>query len=153
MRADIAVYSPDRKLQLVVEVKKSSQVKLPSAGWAQHVHRNLLVHAGIPRAHYFLLAVLPSRLYLWKESGVSEADRAPDYEADANELLRPYFDRLAVPPEQANDYELETIIKTWLKEISENELPANGSLNWLRDSGLYDALKNSSVEMQAAIAA
>jgi len=153
MRADIAVYSTDRKLQLVVEVKKRSRAKLPSTDWAWQIHRNLLTHAGIPWTRYFLLAILPGRFYLWKESGAGEADREADYEVNADELLRPYFDRLSVPPEQASEYELETAVKSWLKEVSENELPADGSLNWLKESGLYDVLKNSSVEMQAALAA
>lgn len=153
-RADVAVYSPDRKLQLVVEVKKSSQAKSPSVDLARQIHRNLLAHAGIPRTRYFLLAILPGQFYLWKESGApDEIGRAPDYEASTSELLKPYFDRLSVPPERASEYQLETIVNAWLQDVSGAELPLDDSLNWLQESGLYDVLKNSSVEMQAAIAA
>jgi hypothetical protein len=91
-RADVAVYSADRQLQLVVEVKKRSRSKAPLKDWAIEIHRNLYAHAGVPKTRFFLLAILPGDFYLWKENGGQEIDRSPDYVADASEILKPYFD-------------------------------------------------------------
>jgi len=152
-RADVAVFSPDRKLQLVVEVKKSLRAKQPMEKWATAIHRNLYAHAGIPKAPYFLLALLPGNFYLWKESGAREFDRPPDYEADANEILKPYFDELSSSPEAASEFALEAIVSCWLRDISDAELANDASLKWLDESELHAALKNGSVEMQIPIAA
>jgi hypothetical protein len=43
-RTDIAVYSPGKKLQLVVEIRKKPDTKLDSE-WAQTVFRNLVLHS------------------------------------------------------------------------------------------------------------
>src|SRR5215831_18277134 len=72
---DIAVYSPDGQLQLVVEAKSQQQT---SREWAARFRRNLLVHDVIPPANYFLLA-MPDHLYLWKD-GVNLAEAPPTYE-------------------------------------------------------------------------
>jgi hypothetical protein len=150
---DVAVYSPGRNLQLVVEVKKSPGFRRPSVEWATQIHRNLLVHSGIPRAPYFLLALLPDRLYLWKEREAGDPNRAPDYEIDARNILKPYLDQLAPAPEDASEMQLETVIISWLKDITSSKQPLDASLSWLYDSGLYAALKDGSVEMQNKIAA
>ena len=152
-RADVAVYSPGRKLQLVVEVKNSAYAERPPQNWAQQIHRNLHAHSGLPPAAYFLLALLPGNFYLWKEGGSHNFDRPADFEADADQLLQPYFDRLSVPPENASGYDLEVIVSTWLKDLLEKEPPSDEAHQWLLESGLYAALKGGSVEMQAPLAA
>lgn len=152
-RADVAVFSPDRKLQLVVEVKKSARAKPPVNKSAMEIRRNLYVHAGIPKAPYFLLAILPGSFYLWKESGAPAFDRPPDYEADANEILKPYFDQLSVLPEVANEFELEAAVSSWLSDLADAELANDALFKWIDESGLHTVLKNGSVEMQIPIAA
>lgn len=152
-RADVAVFSSDRKLQLVVEVKKSSRAKPPLKRWAIEIHRNLQAHAGIPKTPYFLLAILPGSFYLWKESGTSAFDRPPDYEVDANEILKPYFDQLSAPLEVASEFELEAAVSSWLSDVVDAEFANDAALKWLDESGLHAVLKNGSVEMQIPIAA
>src|SRR5258705_7574917 len=44
-RADVAVYSPDNKLQLVVEVKKKPRAQANLKDWATKVRRNLVAHS------------------------------------------------------------------------------------------------------------
>src|SRR5256885_1615764 len=44
-RADVAVYSRDKKLQLVVEVKRKPRTKANLKEWATNIHRNLLAHS------------------------------------------------------------------------------------------------------------
>jgi hypothetical protein len=153
-RADVAVYSPDRKLQVVVEVKKSARINAgPLKQRATQIHRNLLAHAGLPKAAYFLLAILPGYFYLWKEDHVANLDRQPDYEINANEILKPYFDGLSVPPEHANDFELEKLVSSWLSDVAKSPPPTDKTLQWLQDSGLYESLKDGLVEIQAPLAA
>lgn len=152
-RIDIAVRSLNQRLILIVEVRKSSRAKIPLAVWATKIHRNLLAHSGIPPTPYFLLAILPGSFYLWKGNSALNFERQPDYEVNANEILQPYFDRLPHPPEIASDYELEALMTSWLKDISSSHLPEGPLYEWLRDSGLYEALRGGSVEMQMPVAA
>jgi hypothetical protein len=152
-RVDVAVYSPDKKLQLVVEVKKKPKAKKSLRKWAAQIHRNLIAHAGIPNAPYFLLAILPGKLYLWKDHDPSSFDREPDYEIEAQEVLKPYFDQAPLPLEKASEYHLELLMNSWLKDIANAKQLTDSSLTWLQDSGLFKAIANGSVVMQTSIAA
>lgn len=58
---DIAVYSADGKLLLLVEIKGMATT---DATWAAQYRRNLLAHHVIPPSPYFLL-VASDRMYLW----------------------------------------------------------------------------------------
>jgi hypothetical protein len=154
-RADVAVYSPDNKLRLVVEVKKKPVAKKISREWAASIHRNLLAHGGIPITPYFLLVVPPDYLFLWKEGDATNFERKPDYEVEAKEFLERYFDKpqpsLKVTSEH---YYLEHLVSRWLKDlVKSNPLTDQPSRKWLYDSGLYDAIKDGKVVMQAKVAA
>jgi hypothetical protein len=117
------------------------------------MRHNLLAHAGIPVSPYFMLALIPDYLYLWKESYPVDPDRAPDYEIPLQEVLQPYLAHLALPPFRVDDKQMGEIIAAWLKEITAAQPSADASLQWLYDSGLYEALKDGSVEMQEKLAA
>ena len=60
--ADIAVYSPDDRLKLVVEVKGYRNA---TDEWAAQMRRNLLEYNAVPVGEFFLL-VLPEYFYLWR---------------------------------------------------------------------------------------
>ena len=60
---DIAVYSPNNELQLIVEVKNKIGA---TPEWAANMRRNLSIHSIVPYSPYFLLA-LPDYFYLWKD--------------------------------------------------------------------------------------
>jgi len=152
-RADVAVYSPDNRLQLVVEVKKRPTTQANLREWATKVRRNLMSHSGIPNTAYFLLAVFPDTLFLWKQNEPVDIEKAPDYEARVPDGLKASFDELASGPDNASDYHLEMVTTSWLKDLAKSARSNDPSLQWLYDSGLYEAIKNGSVVMQAAIAA
>jgi len=152
-RADVAAYARGGTPILVAEVRKSAEVKTPLRESAIRIHRNLIMHSGIPGTPYFLLALLPDHLYFWKGNGDAGAEREPDYEINAPEILNHYFALIAATPDRANRSQLETVIKLWLKDVAAAEESAETVPAWLRESGLSDALKNSSVEMETAIAA
>ena len=148
-RVDIAVYSPDRKLQLVVEIKNKLGA---SAEWVTRMRHNLLVHSFIPPAPYFLL-VLPDFFYLWIDTTPVNNLAEPDYKIDATEVLAPYLKS----NQSLNDisgYGLELLIMSWLEDTVRTELQrdtVDPNLQWLFDSGLYEAVTRGSVAVEATV--
>ena len=146
-RVDIAVYNPDGKLQLVVEVKNRPHA---SAEWVAHLRHNLLAHAFIPPSPYFLLA-LPDFFYLWKDAvSLDILTKPPDYQISAPEVLATYLNF----PQSLNDLShagLELLMTAWLEDIIHAELQRDAvdpSLQWLFDSGLYEAIARGSVAIE-----
>lgn len=144
---DIAVYNPDGELQLVVEVKNRPHA---SAEWVAHLRRNLLAHAFIPPSPYFLLA-LPDFFYLWKDAASLDILATPDFQISAPEVLAPYLNF----PLSLNDLShagLELLMTAWLEDIIHAELQRDATgpnLQWLFDSGLYEAIARGSVAIEA----
>jgi len=150
-RVDVAVFSPDQKVQLVVEVKRSPGDKKELKEWAIRIRRNLLSHAGIPSSRYFLLAALPDRLFLWAPQPTFDPNRAADYEVNAEDTLKEYLDSLSVPPHAIREHEYEHLVSSWLEDIAKSAPSENPSLGWFYQSGLYDAVKDGSVVMEATV--
>ena len=148
-RVDIAVYSPDRKLQLIVEIKNKLGA---SAEWVTRMRHNLLTHSFIPHGPYFLL-VLPDFFYLWTDTMPVNNLAEPDYKIEATEVLAPYLKS----NQSLNDisrYGLELLIMSWLEDIVRTELQrdtVDPSLQWLFDSGLYEAVTRGSVAIEATV--
>ena len=113
----------------------------------------MIAHSGIPNAPYFLLVILPGYLYLWKDNDSLSLNKAPDYEIEAQGILRPYLEQLQFPLEKASEFHLESIVTAWLKDIVSAKQLTDPSLTWLQDSGLFKAITKGSVVMQAPIAA
>ena len=110
-RVDIAVYSPDRKLQLVVEIKNKLGA---STEWATRMRHNLLVHSFIPHVPYFLL-VLPDFFYLWTDTTSMNNLAKPDYKIEAAKILAPYLK----PTRSLNNlsgYGLELLTISWMED-------------------------------------
>ena len=148
-RVDIAVYSPDRKLQLVVEIKNKLGA---SAEWVTRMRHNLLVHSFIPHVPYFLL-VLPDFFYLWTDTTPVNNLAEPDYKIDATEVLAPYL-RSSQSLNDISGYGLELLIMSWLEDTVRTELQrdtVDPNLQWLFDSGLYEAVTRGSVAVEATV--
>ncbi|MCI0438426.1 MAG: hypothetical protein L0177_04775 [Chloroflexi bacterium] len=144
-RPDIAVYSPDGRIQLVVEIKTRKGV---SDDWAAQLRRNLIVHSAIPRSKFFLLA-LPDYFYLWKED-YSPSVKPPDYKAKSKEMLRNYLTTLDV--QTLSEPGLELIVEAWLDDLINSELDKSSlgpEWNWLFDSGLYESIKRGSIVVES----
>jgi len=146
---DIAVYSPDRKLQLVVEIKNKLGA---SAEWVIRMRHNLLAHSFIPHTPYFFL-VLPDFFYLWIDTTPVNNLAEPDYKIDATEVLAPYLKS----NQSLNDisgYGIELLIMSWLEDTVRTELQrdtVDPILQWLFDSGLYEAVTRGSVAVEATV--
>ena len=146
--ADIEVYSPDRRLQLVVEVKGKSDA---TPQWAAQIRRNLLSHLLIPPAPFFLLASR-DHFYLWKDGTAQLDAKLPDYVVDSRPIIAPYIDNTSIKLERIGDSSLQLIITSWLNLLVNSQLsPADisGTEKWLLESGLYDAIKKGSVEPES----
>jgi len=146
--ADIAVYSPDQELKLVVEVKNKYGA---NHEWAVQLRRNLLSHSAVPRAPFFILA-LADHLYLWKDGAESTEARPADYVVDAAPILSGYLNNTQSDPRRTSR-ELELILASWLNLLTISELTQDKAApheKWLFESGLYDAIKNGSVETEAS---
>src|SRR5947209_7021620 len=105
--ADFAVQSPDRQLQLLVEARS----KVPaSKEWAARMRRNLFDHLNLPPVRFFLLA-LPERFYLWKDASPLTMT-PPDYEEDAQEVLKPYLDKVQIPLVDLSQNSFELLVQS-----------------------------------------
>lgn len=139
-RVDFGVYSPDDRLQLVVEVKG---IKGATDGWAANMRRNLLVHEVIPNAPFFLLA-LPEYFYLWQHN--TSTDPVPaNYKVRAREVLRHYLDDTNL--EQLSEQGFELLVSAWLHDLAHSQLTKEAApeLSWIFDSGLYGCIAGGSV--------
>jgi hypothetical protein len=155
-RVDVAVYSTEQQLQLVVEVKKPpTDTTVSPKQWAAQIRKNLFVHSGIPNAPYFLLAAVPEFFYLWKNHEPLNYEKAPDYVIEAKVLLANYLSQTPSTDDQTDSYSHELIISSWLNELiqSKNRPQNNLALKWTLDSGLYQAIQNGKVVMESRVAA
>jgi hypothetical protein len=112
-----------------------------SPRWAAQLRRNLMPHWGAARPKYFLLA-MPDKFYLWRDGATAETEAPADFEIDARDLLRPYFEGAKVSPTSINPYVFELIVAGWLHALlASDDLPAEMRS---RDPGLaelFDAVK------------
>jgi hypothetical protein len=144
--ADIAVYSPDDQLKLIVEVKSYRNA---TDEWAAKLRKNLLGDGFIPASEFFLL-VLPEYSYLWRRCESLDAVQA-DYKFSTKDVLQ--FRGDAANSERLSSVGLELLTSSWLNalavsQVSREEAP---ELGWIFDSGLYDSIKGGSVRVESKL--
>ena len=149
--ADFAVYGPDGRLALVVEAKRRSGA---SADWAAEFYRNLVGHGRLPMSPYFLLA-LADRLYLWRgetgDDAAAAVQWAPDVEADARRSLGPFVESAGLGLDALSGRGLELVVLSWLESLVWPGGGATGEDDWVRSSGLLDAIRGGRVEVEPAL--
>lgn len=146
-KPDIAVYSADHKLLMVVEIKGTPK---SDESWAAKLRRNLVVHGAVPVAPYFLL-VVPDHLYLWENEDSSEAV-PPSYSADTRTVLQKYLPKWkSVKREPVSERGLELAVQSWLSELTAADCnaPVNEAANaWLQGSGLTERIRTGEVRAE-----
>jgi hypothetical protein len=142
-RADFVIRSPDDRVLLVVEAKKRVNA---SAEWAAQLRRNLAVQGALPPSPYFMLA-LPDKFFLWKHAS-SHQPVPPDYEFDAEAVLRPYLASLKSPLSDLSETSFESVVRLWLEDLVREE--GLDQPRWLHASGLDTALRDAIVTSRAA---
>ena len=147
--ADITIYGRDGGLKLLVEVKSK---RGKSREWAARLRRNMYAHGQLPRVPYFLVA-LPDRFYLWRDIADPQALVDPQYSVDPTSVLRPYFDRAHTSSQTVTGTGLEFAVSAWLEKLANGRNQPTALYNepWLRQSGLLEAIRGGSVEVQALV--
>ncbi|SOD03483.1 hypothetical protein SAMN05216486_11418 [bacterium JGI 053] len=149
-RADAAVYSADGELMLVVEVKSNPPAGREAATlWAEKIHRNLIVHAGVPGAPYFMLVGYPRSFFLWRQPFHAGPSGEPD-EIHFGPLLEPYCGEIALPGTEEG-YEQERIVSRWLEESVHGDHPSapDAAPAWLQR--LFNELSGGTVVRQTPV--
>ncbi len=147
---DIAVYSRDDELQLMVEVKSRVDA---TVGWAAHMRRNMVAHLGLPRSPFFLLA-LPDHFYLWRGPASPLDIVPPDYDIDPVPLLADYVDDAQRALGVISEYGLTLAVSSWLADLVATDVDMEvipPKYAWLVNSGLYSAIKSGTVKSQPAL--
>lgn len=147
--ADIAIYGRDGGLKMLVEAKSKRE---KSRGWAARLRHNMYAHGQLPRVPYFLVA-LPDRFYLWRDMADPQALVDPQYSVDPTSVLRPYFDRAHTSSQTVTETGLELAVSAWLEKManSPNQPASLHNEQWLHQSGLLEAIRGGSVEVQALV--
>lgn len=157
-KVDITVYDPKGDLRLVVEIKSRSG---RSTEWAARTLRNLLLNTAIPDAPYFLL-VLPDTMFLWdgrqrslaEDPHLSNGGPPPDYQAETADVLSGYLQESSFSLEELSEDELGMLVSSWLTEITSlalSELGTGPQLEWLFESGLYEAIRDGELTTEALV--
>jgi hypothetical protein len=143
-RCGVAVLDDGGQPLLVAEVKARRGVSDPAA-WATQIRGNLLRHAGVPSAPYFMVVLAPDVAALWVRRGRDAADAPPDYLIDAGPALRPRL--AAVEDEDEPRWRVaERSAAAWIED-----LVRDGSAEpWFVESGLRDAIHGGRVVTEAA---
>ena len=148
MRADLVAYDKDGQLVVVVEVKNKTGT---SRQWSVQMRRNIYAHGFWPKTRYFLL-VLPDRFYLWKNAPNTPEVVEPDYELDALVLLKPYYERSGLSPEDLSGAGFELLVASWLSELMQTGVALSADQqSWLVDSGLLEAISGGRLISEAEI--
>lgn len=149
-RVDIAVYSRDDELQLVVEVKNKTHA---TAAWAANMRRNLAVHLAIPNSPFFLLA-LPDHFFLWQNAPSATEAILPGYDVDPVPLLAAYISDAQHTLSSISESGLAMAVSSWLTNLVTSTLhktKAQTDQVWLFDTGLYQAIKGGVVKSQVTL--
>jgi hypothetical protein len=147
---DFALHSRDQRLTTLVEVKSKPNT---SSGWATQLRRNRLAHGNPSRRGDYLLLATPDRLYLWKGASDDPAPLQPSFEADAQPLFAPYFERAGVRAEGASPEAFELVVAAWLGDLVRAAEPREklaAQQPWLVDSGFLDAVVGGQIEYATA---
>lgn len=155
-RADVAVYGPEGRLQLVAEVK-NHHAKSPQ--WAARTLRNMVAHGLIPPAPY-LMMVTADAILLWDNrdgrivENLNLADEGvePDYRADAGEVLEDYLEGSQISAAELSEEGLTMMLTSWLTEVMNSANPdeyGGSRVQWLVDSGLYEAIRGGTLATRA----
>ena len=139
---DISVYSRDRQLVLLAEIKWDKE---SSEQNATYYRRNLLSHGLLSSVPFFLLANR-STLNLWR--GTASPDEAPTYTAAAKPIFKRYLGPLADDERGPGSESLQFALTRWLSEFADESRAPDQSSDadqMVINSGLAQQLKGGEV--------
>ena len=146
LHTDFAIVDHSGRPVAAVEVKNRRGT---SRTWATGLWRNLLAHEqSFDPLPYFLL-VTRDRLYLWRNPAERRSAEPPDFEADLDPILRPYFEKLALESETISGLAFDLLIAAWLSDLTRLEDPSLGP-RALVESGLLASIQNGRLDYSVA---
>lgn len=146
--SDLALIDRNGQLAALVEVKKIPGI---TTGWAAQFRRNLLADGNFPITPFFFL-VTPDKIYAWKSAQSENA--MPDYEAETEPILRPYFERMNYRSASASGETFEAIVEIWLGDfvrlMTSQGTPSVEFPEWFEQSGFSQVVKNGRIAHEFA---
>jgi len=111
---DFVAYDKEGGVALLAEAKSTRGT---SEIWAARLRQNMLSHGTLPGAKPFLIAT-PERIYLWKQQASGLPEAPPEYSADAQKVLEPYFAKLRQEPSKIGPEAFDFLVLTWLVDVA-----------------------------------
>lgn len=140
---DIAVYSLDDQLKLIVEVKASAGL---SEDWARRYRRNLFAHSLLPLSPFFML-VTHDQIFLWS----GNEDTAPNHSSNTSAVLLPYFEYSSTSAADATSLSLQIATVSWLSDQIRRSNQNNDEFQVtqiLLISGLYKEIRGGYIQTE-----
>jgi hypothetical protein len=114
MRLDYVLFRADGSLAALVEANAGQGT---SPEWAAQFRRNIMEHGNLPPAEFFVFVTRES-IYLWRNAGNAPVPVPPHAVIPTAPLLTPYFERFSTSVEEVDGLSLETIVGSWLSDLS-----------------------------------
>ena len=153
---DLLVNNYQGKLILGVEVKSKINTSSPIGVLFRHnlLMDSFLMDSSVQKIPFFLMA-FPDRFYLCTNPEIysnysNQIQRF--YSTDTLSVLKPYFEKVGIIPEEIRGDSFELLVASWLSDlINSKKLPEefNESQRWLIDSGLYVAISGGDLKYGA----
>lgn len=161
--ADIAVWSPDNELQLVVEIRNRLG---SSSEQAERIYSEAMNAPFVSETPFFLLA-LPDRFHLWQQENTHGAPEPPAFSVEP-EFLEPYLKAHSLKTEDIcvsessefidepytvieKRFHFQNIVREWLSDIIARPFPEKVLPEFLNKSGLCERIVGGRAEADAFI--
>ncbi len=147
-RFDVAVFNPLGDLVLVVEVKNlPHRAEADLREWAWRIHRNLIVHSGVPASPFFLLVGFPTEFFLWTSRTSADPLERPEFSVRDPDQLAPFLTERIDGAEPRPEIDEEAVAE-WLRSLTTRGRHKRRA-EWLVESGLLEAVRGGRVVRQA----
>lgn len=112
-RHDVAVLDRHGHPRLLIDAR-SPAASVDAEEWARRVHRNLVLHSGMPLRTTYLLVGFPDLFFGWGPGVARDPDGAPTHQSRDTGVLAPFRSRLPLDPESTAR---ERIVAAWVESF------------------------------------
>jgi hypothetical protein len=147
--ADIAVFSKDRRLILIMEVKDGGREM--TAQYAAALRHNWIGHGNLPVTPFFMIATR-FHIFLWR--GEAELGALPSYSATTTPIVTAYCPTITRMRRWRVCGGLDFAMFFWLADIMDERRPLSADSDTdrvLLDSGLFDEIKGGKLDLDVLL--